>query len=488
MKSVKENGLTPRTHGNTRRKPHNALSFSSIEYVVRFLHTYTEQNGLLLPGRVPGYSRMDIKLLPSSTSKRGIWNTYTSAAECDSQIRAVGYSTFCKLWKQLVPSIIIMKPMSDLCWQCQQNSNAILRAANLPECEKSATIKAAEEHLRVVQLERSFYNTTCDDCKRSLTGHFTVNGIFSPPSLFSPAIRVVGLIAHYSFDYAQQVHFPSNPVQVGPLYFLVPRKCSVFGINNEAIPRQLNFLTDEVGECGKGANAVISRLHYFFGHLSLGERVVYLHADNCTGQNKNNSMIQYLLWRTLTGLHSEVTISFLVVGHTKFAPDWCFGLFKRLYRRTNIGSLKDVAEVVNKSATCNMAQLVCKENGSTIVPTHNWASHFAPNFKKIPSIKKYHHFKMSSSYPGMVFVKEHADSAEVQFNLLKHPWSPRSEDLPDTISPQGLSAERQWYLYEQIRPFCPEEAKDLTCPRPRCAKPGRSTPFPGPTPPKRKRV
>ena len=33
-----------------------------------------------------------------------------------------------------------MKPMSDLCWVCQQNSAAIMRAANTPEEEKSEVI------------------------------------------------------------------------------------------------------------------------------------------------------------------------------------------------------------------------------------------------------------------------------------------------------------------------------------------------------------
>ena len=47
---------------------------------------------------------------------------------------------------------------------------------------------------------------------------------------------------------------------------------------------------------GKGANAVISRLHYYFEHYGLGEEEVFLHADNCAGQNKNNVMMQYLMW------------------------------------------------------------------------------------------------------------------------------------------------------------------------------------------------
>ena len=176
---------------------------------------------------------------------------------------------------------------------------------------------------------------------------------------------------HYSFDYAQQVHYPSDPLQPGPIYFLTPRKCTVFGVACEALPHQINFLTDEAGDCGKGANAVVSRIHYFFDHHGFGEKDVYLHADTCTGQNKNSCMMQYLAWRTLTNRHTNITLSFLPVGHTKFAPDWCFGLFKHTYRRTKVGSLQSIACVVNTSAECNFAQLVYTEDGSTVVPTYN---------------------------------------------------------------------------------------------------------------------
>ena len=48
----------------------------SKKFFVRFLLNYAEQNGILLPGRVSGYSRSDIKLLPSSVSKRTVWREY----------------------------------------------------------------------------------------------------------------------------------------------------------------------------------------------------------------------------------------------------------------------------------------------------------------------------------------------------------------------------------------------------------------------------
>ena len=62
--------LTTRQHGNHNRIPHNALSFSDVKNVVRFLQAYSEDNAILLPGRIPGYKRDDIQLLPSNTTKK----------------------------------------------------------------------------------------------------------------------------------------------------------------------------------------------------------------------------------------------------------------------------------------------------------------------------------------------------------------------------------------------------------------------------------
>ena len=340
-RSLIENELTPRVHGNTKRLPVHTITLKSVEYVVRFLLNFAEQHALLLPGRVPGYSRDDIKLLPSSTTKRAIWKVYKEAAAVEDSIQTIAYSTFCHLWRKQLPSIRLMKPMTDLCWTCQQNSSAILKAANCPERQKSSVVEAAQEHLRIVQIERSFYKTTCDDCKKSIREFFTNSNDFQPPPLASQSpANSRDIKAHYSFDYAQQVHFPSDPLQPGPIYFLTPRKCSVFGVNCEALPRQVNFLCKEAGDCGKGANTVISQLDFFFNHHGLGEKEVFLHADNCSGQNKNNFMLWYLAWRAMTGRHTQITLSFLVVGHTKFSPDWCFGLFKRLYRRTKLGACR----------------------------------------------------------------------------------------------------------------------------------------------------
>ena len=145
------------------------------------------------------------------------------------------------------------------------------------------------------------------------------------------------------------------------------------------------------------------QMDYFLANHGLGEMNDHLHADNCVGQNKNNCMVQYLVWRTLTGQHTNVTLSFLPVGLTKFSPDWCFGLFKHAFRRTKVSSMEGIAEVVTNSAQCNEAQLVSREDGSIIVPSYDWTGFLAPHMKKIVGIKNFHHFRMSSSSPGDVF-------------------------------------------------------------------------------------
>lgn len=209
-------GVGPRVHGNTKRLPKHALTLTDVEYIIRFLLSYTEQHALLLPGRVPGYARDDIKLLPSCTSRRDIWKVYREAAEQDPSIHAAAYTTFLRLWKRQLPSIITMRPMTDLCWTCQQNIDALKRSANCPEEDKSDVVKKTEEHLRIVQVERSFYKTTCKDCERDITAHFTLDeGTFTPPPLASqtPA-NSRDIRAHYSFDYAQQVHYPSDPMDL----------------------------------------------------------------------------------------------------------------------------------------------------------------------------------------------------------------------------------------------------------------------------------
>lgn len=178
------------------------------------------------------------------------------------------------------------------------------------------------------------------------------------------------------------------------------RKCGLFGVCCEAIPRQVNILIDEGVLTGKGANSAISYMHYFLERHRLGETFAQIHTDNCRAQNKNNAFMWYYLWRVLTEWHHTIQYNFLLAGHMKFAPDWCFGLVKQRTRKTFISSLFDIARAVKDSAIVNTAELVGLHNVTVLIPTYDWMSYLDTFFKKIPYLKTYHHFRFDKNKSG----------------------------------------------------------------------------------------
>jgi hypothetical protein len=113
-------------------------------------------------------------------------------------------------------------------------------------------------------------------------------------------------------------------------------------------------------------------------------------------------MMQYLTWRVMAGLNRKIEISFMMVGHTKFAPDWAFGLLKQKFRRSNVGCLHDLAKMVRDSSTINNAQ---SEDGTVFVRQYNWSSFFEKMFKRqaFDGIKSLHHLVFTASTPGKLW-------------------------------------------------------------------------------------
>ena len=134
-----ENGIEDRTHGNSKRLPFHGFTTEELKCVVSFLQNYAEQNAILLPGRIPGFKRTDLQLLPTQTTKRAVWNSYIQA--CGTlTFRMAMYPT---IWRRYVPHIMITTPQTDLCWTCQQNSFAITASSNKTDSEK-ARVKTCE--------------------------------------------------------------------------------------------------------------------------------------------------------------------------------------------------------------------------------------------------------------------------------------------------------------------------------------------------------
>jgi len=71
--------------------------------------------------------------------------------------------------------------------------------------------------------------------------------------------------------------------------------------------------------------------------------------DNCSGQNKNNTVLKLAAWLKAMNYFKSVNFIFLIVGHTKNAADRLFNSLKDEYRKENIFTKEVLAEKLNKS-------------------------------------------------------------------------------------------------------------------------------------------
>ena len=150
------------------------------------------------------------------------------------------------------------------------------------------------------------------------------------------------------------------------------------------------------------------------------------------------------MWRILTGQHRKLEFSLMEAGHTKFSPDWHFRLWKMKWRHITAETLPEIFFSVSRSSRNghNLPQLV--QNSEKPVVFYSWSAYFDEFFKKLPNMRKYHHFKMMAEVPGVVHVKEYTNTEEIEINIMKRGQIQiDSETLPDTIIPKGLDAARQ---------------------------------------------
>ncbi len=446
-----DNGMAPNVHESHKLTPKNAASLDQIKDIVSFLKRYAELNAIFLPGRYPNQKNFSVKLLPSCDNRSVIYRKYEENCLAANK-NPMGISTFNKTWTTFCGDILTMKPKNDLCEICQRNytTHAKIASTFQTDAAKLELINAMKDHLDNVAEERKIFDDTIKKTRK-----------------FYEVQKDKVEYAHYSFDMAQNVSIPSNPLQPGPLYFLAPFKVAIFRVMNDTAKVQHNFLIPENHDPGKGANAIISMLHYYFENYSFNERHLFLHTDNCRGQNKNNYMMFYLLWRVSSTRHETITLSFLPVGHTKFHCDWAFGLLKQKFKVTATSSMKELCDIVMQStpkSKINQAVDVLQEK----IPFYKWQQYFDDlNFKKIANISKQSSFIFDSSKPNFIGTKEHSKDQEIVYhkiydscdNLLRFPEVIEDDSFE-------MSYERKAYLYKNIRQYCNDNSKDVLCPQP----------------------
>ena len=431
QKHLRECGPVPREHGLTGRAPATKYPYETVMDAVSFIRHHAIVFGIPQPAARSGRANSPPIYLPASQSYKIVHSKYVDACLAkDPHMRFLQYKSFVGVWKQCLPDIVFMTPRFDVCATSEEFRVQLKNVVT--EDGKARLAQEFSSHVKLAQEEREFYISSMKK---------------SEDQLAELGSRTSPDYTHYTFDFAEQVFVPHHARQVGPLYFKVYRKIQLFGVCCDGNRKQVNYLIDEDNSIGyngaktHGPNSVISMLDHYFTKHGLQEKDCHLHCDNCIGQNKNNFVVGYLVWRVITGKHKNITLSFMRVGHTRCLVYGHFGLIKKIYRQCDTDTLTQMAEVVQRSSTNNAPQLFDWQ-------WREWDSFFPIYFKRIPLITKYRHFRMSSSKSGSVFVRKSWNSEEPVVIILKQGETiakVKGARLPRTLLPAGITEERKKY-------------------------------------------
>jgi len=184
----------------------------------------------------------------------------------------------------------------------------------------------------------------------------------------------------------------------------------------------------------KGANNVCSLIVKTLQYLNImregnigGELNIIF--DNCSGQNKNNTVLRLLVFLTEMGYFKQVNFVFLVVGHTKNAADRILNLLKLKYRKVNVHTMQELFTVLNTSGHVT----IHSTKPDDFADWNTFLNLFYGKYSQSDSgglIKQNHIFSCNYSQDrvGNQLVVNLQRSNLDEHNALKHFWSELNED------------------------------------------------------------
>jgi len=492
--------FSPNIHKSTGAVGHHRISLDIRCEITNFLLEIASLVGEESSGRHSRRTEEDnstgvdetdnspIIFLPSLYSLRLLYKLYQEKIEQynDSKRYSISWKSFCQIFNSKELSWLrIRSPRDEVCDECllyrRKIANLVKKEGTQVILEKLGGISNEfVKHRHLAITTRKIYKKECQKAKdvAKQIQKLLENG--------NDKEKMKELFfqyeAHYSFDFSQSLWLPQLADTPGKFYFISLRSINLFGIVDDGgngNPIQTNFLYDQT-TANKGSSEVVSMLYLFLRLRNplFASRKVYFHADNCTGQNKNNIMIQFLIWCVATNIFDHVELKFMVKGHTKFSPDGGFGLIKKPYRHANVYTIEQVANEIKNSTRKterNTAIILEKKEFG------NWKMALQNFFNSIKGITSFSEFIIDKKHPlGVVYARGHKDKKFQVFNLLKSSLNPEQvlkdkaftklSELLKSPEPPEMPAKKQWDLYEKVRPYVPPEYQDIICPQPNVDK------------------
>ena len=97
-----------------------------------------------------------------------------------------------------------------------------------------------------------------------------------------------------------------------------------------------------------------------------------------------------------SGEVDHIHISFMIAGHTKFAPDRLFSTIGNAYKTTDIFTIEDLKGICDQSAVTRIVK------GDKIL---TWRDSLGEKYSDLPGVRKHHDFLVVKAHDGKVVMK-----------------------------------------------------------------------------------
>lgn len=340
-------------------------------------------------------------------------------AQQESNRGVCGPSAAAEWLEKYRPKVALHPSMTDYCDTCkhlkeelsrtQAIMNRLQQSGNASEVDikyyeelKQKFDEDREQHRVHATKSREYYTSLKSKCTKEWK---EITKLLNKPHLIDMEKEQLKSLQHcftmvISADYQQSKLIPSwgKSEQPGMTYYLQKVSHDIFGIVDHRNDKGLLYIFDErIGP--KNTDHTLSFLSHYWKikseeHPWIQRLAIFL--DNATSTNKNRYLFGWAMEMVRTGIIRHLHISFMIAGHTKFAPDRLFA---------TIGSAFKTADIFN----INELQLLCAPTAQTFIEDGLnvlcWRDSLGQKYSDLPGVRKYHDFLFVQSHTGDVVMK-----------------------------------------------------------------------------------
>ena len=260
------------------------------------------------------------------------------------------------------------------------------------------------EHKSTATKSREYYKTATNKCKQQWNKIVQLTSQSQRALTRSEKEELAStkhcFTATISADFQQSKLIPSwgKSEQPGSTYYLQKVSHDLFGIVDHSTDDSVMYIFDErIGP--KNTDHTISFLMLFWQKLHRQHpwiRRLSIFLDNATSTNKNKFLFSWAMELVSSGEVDHVHVSFMVAGHTKFAPDRLFSVVGSAYKREDTFTLHDLKEICDRCATTFIV------NGEDV---YTWRDSLGVKYSDLPGVRKYHDFLVVKTHDDSVVMK-----------------------------------------------------------------------------------